>query len=103
MSNQHDYEQEGEVVIKERVKRPARYKALMHNDDYTAMVFVIYILKSFFNKSEEEAHQIMLRVHHEGVGLCGVYTREVAETKVRQVMDAAESEGHPLKCSYERE
>lgn len=86
-----------------KVKRPSLYKVLLHNDDYTTMEFVVWVLKKFFGKSQMEADEIMLKVHNEGVGVCGVYTYEVAETKVEQVSKAARDEGHPLLCTLEKE
>lgn len=79
------------------------YKVLLLNDDYTPMDFVVDVLMQFFRKSEMEAIQIMLNVHQAGVGIAGVYAFEVAETKVSQVMDAAQSEGYPLQCTMEPE
>jgi ATP-dependent Clp protease adaptor protein ClpS len=78
------------------------YRVLLLNDDYTPMEFVIYILERFFNKGEDAATQIMLHVHQRGVGVCGVYTYDVAETKVSQVMDLATKEQHPLQCTLEK-
>ena len=93
------------VVIKTRpkTKRPAMYKVLMLNDDYTPMEFVVHVLERFFGKNREEATRIMLLVHQRGVGICGVYTYEVAETKVTQVMDLARQNQHPLQCTIEKE
>ncbi len=93
------------VVIKTRPKtrKPSMYKVLMLNDDYTPMEFVVHVLERFFNKSREEATRIMLHVHRRGVGVCGVYTYEVAETKVTQVMDLARQHQHPLQCTIEKE
>ncbi len=93
------------VVLRTRAKtkKPAMYKVLMLNDDYTPMEFVVHILERFFNKGREEATQIMLNVHRRGVGICGVYTFEVAETKVTQVMDFARRHQHPLRCILEKE
>ena len=85
-----------------QTKRPNMYRVLLLNDDYTPMEFVISILQSFFNKDTQEATQIMLQVHHNGVGECGVYTYEVAETKVSQVMDHARKNQHPLQCIMEK-
>jgi ATP-dependent Clp protease adaptor protein ClpS len=85
-----------------QTKRPNMYRVLLLNDDYTPMEFVIAILQSFFNKNSEEATQIMLHVHHHGVGECGVYTYEIAETKVAQVMDHARKNQHPLQCIMEK-
>jgi ATP-dependent Clp protease adaptor protein ClpS len=93
------------VVIKARPKtrKPSMYKVLMLNDDYTPMEFVVHVLERFFNKSREEATRIMLHVHRRGVGVCGVFTYEVAETKVTQVMDLARQHQHPLQCTIEKE
>jgi len=93
------------VVIKTRpkTKKPAMYKVLMLNDDYTPMEFVVMVLERFFGKTNEEATRIMLHVHQRGVGICGVYTYEVAETKVTQVMDLARRNQHPLQCTLEKE
>ena len=86
-----------------KTKKPAMYKVLMLNDDYTPMEFVVYVLERFFNKGREEATQIMLHVHQRGVGICGVFPYEIAETKVNQVMDMARKEQHPLQCTLEKE
>jgi ATP-dependent Clp protease adaptor protein ClpS len=93
------------VVIKTRpkVKKPSMYKVLMLNDDYTPMEFVVHVLEKFFSKTAEEATRIMLHVHQRGVGVCGVFTFEVAETKVNQVMDLARKNQHPLQCTLEKE
>jgi len=86
-----------------KTKRPSLYKVLLLNDDYTPMEFVVHVLERFFNKGREEATRIMLHVHHNGVGMCGVYTYEVAETKVTHVMDFARKHQHPLQCVMEKE
>lgn len=86
-----------------KTKKPSLYKVLILNDDYTPMEFVIHILERFFNKTKQEATDIMLHVHRRGVGLCGVYTYEVAETKVNQVMDFARANEQPLQCTMEKE
>jgi ATP-dependent Clp protease adaptor protein ClpS len=93
------------VVVKQKpkTKKPSMYKVLMLNDDYTPMEFVVHILERFFNKSRQEATRIMLHVHRRGVGICGVYTYEVAETKVTQVMDFARQHQHPLQCTLEKD
>ena len=93
------------VVTKTRpkTKRPSLYKVLLLNDDYTPMEFVVYVLERFFNKPREEATRIMLHVHQKGVGVCGVYTYEVAETKVTQVMNFSRQHQHPLQCTMEKE
>ena len=86
-----------------KTKKPSLYKVLLLNDDYTPMEFVVYVLESFFNKSQEEATRVMLHVHQKGVGVCGVYTFEVAETKVAQVMNFSRQNEHPLQCTMEKE
>jgi ATP-dependent Clp protease adaptor protein ClpS len=94
----------GAVVLErrtEKVKPPRMHKVLMLNDDYTPMEFVIIMLQEFFNKDLEAATQIMLKIHVEGRGICGVYSRDVASTKVNQVLEAAHKAGHPLKCISE--
>lgn len=93
------------VVVKPRpkVKKPSMYKVLMLNDDYTPMEFVVHVLERFFSKSTEEATRIMLHVHQKGVGVCGVFTFEVAETKVNQTMELARKNQHPLQCTLEKE
>lgn len=91
------------LLIEEQVKEPQRYKVLIHNDDYTTMDFVVEILVRVFQKSETEATLVMLAVHNEGMGVCGVYTHEVAETKVETVRTMAKQAGYPLKCSMEKE
>jgi ATP-dependent Clp protease adaptor protein ClpS len=93
------------VVTKTRpeTKKPNLYKVLLLNDDYTPMEFVVHTLERFFNKSREDATRVMLHVHQKGVGVCGVYTYEVAETKVAQVMDFARQHQHPLQCRMEKE
>ncbi|MCE9648968.1 MAG: ATP-dependent Clp protease adapter ClpS [Parvibaculum sp.] len=88
---------------KPKTKKPSLYKVLLLNDDYTPMEFVVLVLEQFFNKGREDATRIMLHVHQHGVGLCGLYTYEVAETKVTQVMDFARQHQHPLQCKMERE
>ena len=99
-----DHNQTG-LLIKTRpkTKKPSMYKVLLLNDDYTPMEFVVHILEKFFNKSRQEATDIMLHVHRRGVGLCGVYTYERAETKVTQVMDFARANEQPLQCTLERD
>jgi ATP-dependent Clp protease adaptor protein ClpS len=91
------------VKAKPKTKKPSMYKVLMLNDDYTPMEFVVHILERFFAKTREEATRIMLHVHRRGVGICGVFTYEVAETKVTQVMDFARQHQHPLQCTLEKE
>lgn len=88
---------------KPKTKKPSMYKVLMLNDDYTPMEFVVHVLVRFFNKSQEDATKIMLHVHQRGVGVCGVYPYEVAETKVTQVVDFARKHQHPLQCTLEKD
>src|SRR5262245_63597189 len=88
---------------KTRTKKPSLYRVLVLNDDYTPMEFVVYVLERFFNKSREDATEIMLHVHQNGVGVAGVFTYEVAETKVAQVLDLARRNEHPLQCTMEKE
>ncbi len=86
-----------------KVKKPSMYRVLLLNDDYTPMEFVVHVLQKYFNKSAEEATKVMLHVHQNGVGVCGVYTFEVAETKVAQVVDSSRRNQHPLQCTMEKE
>tara|TARA_R110000744_G_scaffold146305_1_gene259207 strand:- start:33 stop:407 length:375 start_codon:yes stop_codon:yes gene_type:complete len=99
-----DHNQTG-LLLKPRpkTKKPSMYKVLLLNDDYTPMEFVVHILEKFFNKNRQEATDVMLHVHRRGVGLCGVFTHEVAETKVAQVMDYARANEQPLQCTLEKE
>lgn len=88
---------------KPKTKKPSMYKVLMLNDDFTPMEFVVHVLERFFSKGREEATKIMLHVHRRGVGVCGVYPYEIAETKVTQVMDFARQHQHPLRCTLEKD
>ncbi len=88
--------------IKPKTKKPSLYRVLLLNDDFTPMEFVVHVLERFFSKTGESATQIMLHVHNNGVGECGVFTYEVAETKVTQVMDFAQKHQHPLQCVMEK-
>ena len=91
------------TIIKNKVELPKKYKVLLHNDDYTTMEFVIFILQSVFHKTIEEAEKIMLEVHRSGIGLCGIYTFEIAESKSKKVEQFAKEHAHPLMCSIEPE
>ncbi len=93
------------VITRTRAKtaKPSMYKVLLLNDDYTPMEFVIHVLERFFQKNHDEATQIMLHVHRKGVGICGVYPYEIAETKVTQVIDLARKHQHPLQCTLEKD
>lgn len=88
--------------VKPKSKRPNLYRVLILNDDYTPMEFVVHVLEKFFQKNVEAATEIMLHVHHHGIGECGVFTYEIAETKVTQVMDFARKHQHPLQCVMEK-
>jgi ATP-dependent Clp protease adaptor protein ClpS len=104
-SGEDDDGRSGTAIVtrtKPRTKRPNLYRVLLLNDDYTPMEFVVHVLERFFNKSREDATRIMLHVHQNGVGECGIFTYEVAETKVTQVMDFARKHQHPLQCVMEK-
>ncbi len=105
MTDKQPQQLEGPVVqeAQPKVQRPRLYKVLLLNDDYTPMEFVVVLIERVFHKNREEATQIMLHVHQKGVGVCGVFTREVAETKVRQVLGFAKERQHPLQCTLEPE
>ena len=98
-------EDETGLMLKTRpkTKKPAMYKVLLLNDDFTPMEFVVHVLEKFFAKNRQEATDIMLHVHRRGVGICGVFTYEIAETKVAQVMDFARASEQPLQCTMEKE
>ena len=96
-------ERELATLDKPKVEQPKLYEVLLHNDDYTTQEFVVFVLERFFHKTETEAHHIMLTVHHKGAAVAGVYTKDVAETKAQQVMDAARESGMPLLLTTEPE
>jgi ATP-dependent Clp protease adaptor protein ClpS len=87
---------------REKTKKPTPYKVLLLNDDYTPMEFVVLVLQRFFRMSMEDATRVMLQVHQKGVGVCGIFSYEVAETKVSQVIDFARQNQHPLQCTLEK-
>ncbi|PID41143.1 MAG: ATP-dependent Clp protease adapter ClpS [Proteobacteria bacterium] len=95
---------QGSVIAEDKseTREPALYKVLLHNDDYTTMEFVISILENIFHKSHDEATEIMLHVHHKGVGVAGIYTREICETKIAIVHELAKTNQFPLRCSMEK-
>ena len=101
----HEHQDDTGLMLKTRpkTKKPPMYKVMLLNDDFTPMEFVVYVVEKFFAKNRAEATDIMLHVHRRGVGICGVYTREVAETKVAQVMDFARANEQPLQCTMEQE
>ncbi len=98
-----NWEDDGEVALEKRIrtKKPRQYKVVLHNDNYTTMEFVVMVLSKFFHKNEAEATHIMLTVHHKGSGVAGVYSRDVAETKVQQVTSFSQENGMPLKLTAE--
>lgn len=104
-NNQNDGDVGSSILTKTRAKtkKPSMYKVLMLNDDYTPMDFVVHILQKFFKKAEPEALQIMLQVHQQGTGICGVFSFEIAETKVNQVVEYARKYEHPLQCTLEKD
>lgn len=106
-SNDHDDDESGVGTAtiskpKSQTKTPSLYRVILMNDDYTPMDFVIHVLQKFFHKDVTEATQIMLQVHHKGAGICGVFTYEIAETKVYQVNQYSKQNRHPLKCTMEK-
>jgi len=104
MAEQHRQDHDGSLLVEEskpRVKRPPMYKVVLLNDDYTPMEFVVLVLETFFNMDRERATRVMLAVHTKGKGVCGIYSRDIAETKVAQVNDYARENQHPLLCSME--
>ena len=104
MNNEDGQEDHGlSLKTRPKAQKPSMYKVVLLNDDYTPMEFVVHVLESIFKKSRQEATDIMLHVHRRGVGVCGIFTFEVAETKVTQVMDLAIKNAHPLKCVMEKQ
>jgi ATP-dependent Clp protease adaptor protein ClpS len=107
MSNRPGWHEDADTATDTRtraerkLKKPKLYKVLLHNDDYTTMEFVVYVLQGIFHRSETDAMQIMLHVHRNGIGVAGVYTREVAESRVQQVESLARANEFPLRCSME--
>lgn len=104
--NDHDGGEPGEktdimTLPKTKVQQPRMYKVIMHNDDYTTMDFVVHVLKRFFKKNDTESHSIMLKIHNDGQAICGIFTFEIAESKVMKVNRYAREKGHPLKTSTE--
>lgn len=103
VNNNEAYEDGLAVKVKVKTKKPSMYKVLLLNDDFTPMEFVVYVLERVFRKNRNEATDIMLKVHTDGVGVAGVFTYEIAETKVDQVMTLARKHEHPLQCTMEKE
>ena len=103
VNNKSDDPQKGLLLdTKPKTKKPSMFKVILLNDDYTPMEFVVTVLEKYFNKKQEEATQIMLHVHKKGVGVCGIFTYEVAETKCNSVLHFAKNNEHPLQCSIEK-
>ena len=101
----HEHEHDEAVITesKHKLKKPPLYKVLLHNDDYTTMDFVVFVLRNVFHRSENDAIRIMLQVHQQGIGVAGVYTYEVAETKISQVMNLAREHEYPLLCTMQED
>ena len=105
MENEDDKNGNGQLILDSRAKtkKPSMYKVIMLNDDYTPMEFVVHVLQKFFGRSTDEATQIMLNVHQRGVGVCGVYSFEIAESKAQKTIDYARKNEHPLQLQLEKE
>lgn len=103
MSQQTRRKTEDDVLTREKTEEPKKFKVLLLNDDYTAMEFVVWVLMNVFHHSQAAATRIMLHIHNNGVGVAGIYSREVAETRVAQVHEVAREQGHPLQCTMEPE
>ena len=104
MSTDQNFENDDELVVEEqrpKLKQPPMFKVLLLNDDYTPMEFVIYVLETFFKMDRKQATRVMLNVHTKGKVVCGIYTRDVSETKVSQVNEYARTNNHPLMCDME--
>ena len=101
-NNNQEFQKGLLLDTKPKTKKPSMYNVLLMNDDYTPMEFVVMVLEKIFNKKQEEATQIMLHVHQKGIGICGIYTYEVAESKCKAVIDLAKKNEHPLQCTMEK-
>ena len=102
-NNNNEEFQKGLLLdTKPKTKKPSMYNVLLMNDDYTPMEFVVMVLEKIFNKKQEEANQIMLHVHQKGIGICGTFTYEIAESKCKAVIDLAKKNEHPLQCTMEK-
>ena len=91
-----------QTLLKDRIKRPSMYEVILLNDDYTPMEFVVDVLMKYFSKDMNQANEVMMHVHRNGTGLCGIYPFDIAETKVMQVMNYSIKNGHPLQCKMEK-
>jgi ATP-dependent Clp protease adaptor protein ClpS len=106
MTDQHNHDEDHDLAVQEakpKLKRPPLYKVILLNDDYTPMDFVVEVLESFFQLDREKATQVMLHVHTRGMGICGTFTRDIAETKVALVNDYSRQHQHPLLCTMEEQ
>ncbi len=103
MSRIINHQVEHETIVEQKIKPPSLYKVVLHNDDVTTMDFVVNILINIFDKTEGEATKIMLMVHEEGIGVCGVYPKEIAEFRTTKTLHLARQEGFPLQCNMEKE
>ncbi len=103
MSDRTRRQDQEDVLTKEKTEEPKKYRVLLLNDDYTTMEFVVFVLINVFRHTQASATRIMLHIHHSGIGVAGVYTREVAETRIAQVEELAKDAGHPLQCTMEPE
>lgn len=97
------HDEQGETLTRTRTEKPPKFKVIIHNDDYTTMEFVIFILENVFRHTPASATRLMLAIHRTGIGVAGVYTREIAETRVDQTLSLAREAGHPLMCTMEPE
>ena len=102
LENQNQNDLGSKIETKKKLKKPSLYKVILLNDDYTPMEFVIFLLQKFFHKNNDEATNIMLHVHQNGIGVCGVFSYEIAETKVIQVLESSRKNDHPLQCTMEK-
>ena len=102
LENQNQNDSGSKIETKKKLKKPSLYKVILLNDDYTPMEFVIFLLQKFFHKNNDEATNIMLHVHQNGIGVCGTFTYEVAESKCKAVIDMAKKNEHPLQCTMEK-
>lgn len=101
--SERDEEKDGQVITKSKTEKPRKFKVLIHNDDYTSMEFVVLVLTKVFRHSAASSTRLMLEIHRSGMGVAGVYTREIAETKVEQTIQLAREQHHPLQCTMEPE
>jgi ATP-dependent Clp protease adaptor protein ClpS len=101
--SEHERKGQGDVLTRTRTEKPKKYKVLVHNDDYTTMEFVVFVLQAVFKHTPASATRLMLAIHRTGLGVAGVYAKEIAETRVEQTLALAREAGHPLQCTMEPE